>query len=319
MLIISKFADASYLTNGFLDQVIDWIPGMRNIRLKDLPSFIRTTDPEDPMIDFCVSETGRAKRASAIVLNTFHELEREVVDALKAIFPPVYTIGPLNVLLDQVPNNDTQSIGSNLWKEEPACLEWLDSKETGSVVYVNFGSITVMSPDQLVEFAWGLANSNQSFLWVIRPDLVAGDAAILPHEFLSATKERSFLASWCPQENVLNHPSIGGFLTHSGWNSTIESVSAGVPVVCWPFFAEQQTNCRYCCTEWEIGMEIDGDVKRNEVETQVRELMQGEKGKQMRKKAMEWKELSKRAACPSGSSYLNLDDVIDKVLLLPRN
>jgi len=185
-------------------------------------------------------------------------------------------------------------------------------------VYVNFGSVTVMSPTQLAEFTWGLANSGQTFLWVIRPDLVVSDTAILPLEFSAMTRERSLLASWCPQVQVLRHQAIGGFLTHNGWNSTIESIMAGVPMVCWPFFAEQQMNCRYSCQEWGIGMEIDGDVKRDEVERQVRELMEGERGKEMKRKAMEWKEMAREATRPSGSSCLNLDEVIDKVLLLPK-
>ncbi|KAL3733140.1 hypothetical protein ACJRO7_022634 [Eucalyptus globulus] len=315
---LTPLKDASYLTNGYLDTTIDWIPGMRNIRLRDLPSFLRTTDKDDLMIDFCLRETERAKRASAIVFNTFDRLEHEVLDALKAMFPPIYTLGPLHLLTKQLPDNDTKSIGSNLWKEDLGCLEWLDSKQPGSVVYVNFGSITVMSPAQLVEFAWGLANSDQAFLWVIRPDLVVGDTAILPPDFLAATRERSLLASWCPQERVLSHSAVGGFLTHCGWNSMIESITAGVPVVCWPFFGEQQTNCRYSCQEWGIGMEIDSNVKRDEVSRQVRELMEGERGKEMKRKAMEWKEMAREATRPSESSCLNLDEVIDKVLLSPR-
>ncbi|KAL3733137.1 hypothetical protein ACJRO7_022631 [Eucalyptus globulus] len=315
---LTPLKDASYLTNGYLDTIIDWIPGMRNIQLRDLPSFIQTTDPDDLMIHFVLRETERAKRASAIVFNTFDRLEHEVLDALKAMFPSICTLGPLHLLTEQLPDDDTKSIGSNLWKEDLGCLEWLDSKPPGSVVYVNFGSITVMSPTQLVEFAWGLANSCQTFLWVIRPDLVVGDMAILPSEFSAATRERSLLASWCPQERVLNHPAVGGFLTHSGWNSTIESITAGVPVLCWPFFAEQQTNCRYSCEEWGIGMEIDGDVKRDKVERQVKELMEGERGKEMKRKAMEWQQMAREATRPSGSSYLNLDEVMDKVLLLPR-
>ncbi|KAK3430089.1 hypothetical protein EUGRSUZ_E01564, partial [Eucalyptus grandis] len=253
---------------------------------------------DDFMVDFLSVETERAKRASAIVLNT-------------PCSPPIYTLGPLHLLTAQLPDDGTGSIGSNLWKEEPGCLKWLDSKPPGSVVYVNFGSITVMSPAQLVEFAWGLANSGQTFLWIIRPDLVAGDTAVLPPEFSAATGERSLLASWCPQERVLGHQAVGGFLTHSGWNSTIESIVAGVPVVCWPFFAEQPTNCRYSREEWGIGMEIDSDVKRDEVERQVRELMEGEKGKEMKRKAMEWKEMAREAACPSGPSFLNLDELIN--------
>lgn len=113
-----------------------------------------------------------------------------------------------------------------------------------------------MTPQQMVEFAWGLANSEKTFLWIIRPDL-----SVLPAEFVEATKERGLLASWCQQEEVLKHPAIGGFLTHSGWNSTIESVCSGVPMVCWPFFAEQQTNCRYVWSEWELGWKLIAMLK----------------------------------------------------------
>lgn len=316
----TPFKDESYLTNGYLDTVIDWIPGMKDIRLRDIPSFVRTTNPDCIMLDFILSETERAKRGSAIILNTYDELEREALDALTSLLSPVYFIGSLQLQLNQISENELMQIGSNLWKEDAECIDWLNSKEPNSVVYVNFGSITVMTPNQMVEFAWGLANSKQTFLWIIRPDLVAGDSAILPPEFLEETKERSLLASWCPQEQVLKHPAIGGFLTHSGWNSTLESICGGVPMVCWPFFAEQQTNCRYCCTEWGIGMEIDNDVKRDEVQGQVRELMVGDKGKEMRKKAMEWKNKVEAATTsPAGSSYMNLDKLINNELLSPRN
>lgn len=138
---------------------------------------------------------------------------------------------------------------------------------------------------------------------------------MLPPEFLTETENRGMIASWCPQEQVLNHPAIAGFLTHSGWNSTIESIAAGVPVISWPFFAEQQTNCRYCCVEWGIGMEIDNDVKRDEVEGLVRELMDGEKGKKMRKNALELKKKAQDALVPGGSSRNNLDKLINEVLL----
>ncbi|KAF8404620.1 hypothetical protein HHK36_009508 [Tetracentron sinense] len=312
---LAPLKDESYLTNGYLDTVIDWVPGMKDIRLWDFPSFFRTCDPNDIMLNFVQVEVERAHKASAIIFNTFGDLERDVLDALSSIFPPIYTIGPLQLLQNQISDNGLKSIGSNLWKEEPACLEWLSSKEPNSVVYVNFGSITVMTPQQMIEFAWGLANSKQSFLWIIRPDLVVGDAAILPPEFVTETKERGMLAGWCPQEQVLKHASIGGFLTHSGWNSTLESVCGGVPMICWPFFAEQQTNCHYACKEWGIGMEIDNNVKREEVETLVRELMEGEKGKEMKNRAMEWKKKAEDATGPLGSSHLNLDKMVNEVLL----
>ncbi|XP_029128489.1 7-deoxyloganetin glucosyltransferase isoform X2 [Cajanus cajan] len=312
-LLVQK--DESYLTNGYLEFKVDWIPGLQNFRLKDLPDFIWTTNLNDVMLQFLIELTVRVHKNSTIVFNTLEELEGDVINVLSSMFPSLYTIGPFSLLLNRSPHNHLASLGSNLWKEDTECLEWLESKEPRSVVYVNFGSITVMSAEQLLEFAWGLANSKKPFMWITRPDLVIGGSVILSSEFVNETRDRSLIASWCPQEQVLNHPSIGGFLTHCGWNSTTESVCAGVPMLCWPFFADQPTNCRYICNEWEIGIEIDSNVKREEVERLVNELMEGEKGKKMREKAMELKKKGEEKTKPGGSSYKNLDRVIKEVLL----
>ncbi|CDY46643.1 BnaA07g10530D [Brassica napus] len=312
------FEDESCLTNEHLDTSIDWIPSMNNLKLKDIPTFIRTTNPNDIMVNFLVHETDQSKRASAIILNTFDDLDHDIIQAMQSILPPVYSIGPLHLLVNREieEGTETERLGSNLWREETECLDWLDTKAQNSVVYVNFGSITVMTAKQLVEFAWGLAASRKEFLWVIRPDLVAGEEAVIPTEFLTETEGRRMLLSWCPQEKVLSHPAVGGFLTHNGWNSTLESISAGVPMVCWPFFAEQQTNAKYCCDEWGVGMEIGEDVKREEVEAVVRELMDGEKGKKLREKAEEWRRLAEKATeHPCGSSVVNFKTVVDKILL----
>ncbi|KAB1206871.1 UDP-glycosyltransferase 85A3 [Morella rubra] len=222
---------------------------MKNILLKDLPSFVRTTDENDIMLNFLIHEAERSLRGLVFVLNTFGPFEQDVLDALSSLFPRIYTVGPLMLLVDQIKNDKLESVGSNLWKEEP-----------------------------------------------------------------SQTKDRDMFASWCLEEQILKHSSIGGFLTHSGWNSTSEVACGGVPMICWPFFAERHTNCRYFCTEWGIGMEIDNNVKRDEVEKLVGELMDGDKGKEM-KKVMEWKIKAEEAAKPRGSSYQNLDKLIADVLL----
>ncbi|KAI3865785.1 hypothetical protein MKW92_045143 [Papaver armeniacum] len=317
--------DESDLTNGYLDTKIDWIPGMKEIRLRNLPSFVRTMDTRDIYFDYFIRELAGMNEATNLIVNTFDALEKDVLDALKSdqlSLPPLYTIGPVHQLLHHDattgtmknhPSAKTTSIGINLWKEETDCLKWLDSREPNSVVYVNFGSITTMTTQQLIEFAWGLANSKQSFLWIVRPDIVKGDTATLPPEFAEETKERGLLASWCPQEEVLNHPAIGAFLTHSGWNSTIESICGGVPIICYPFFAEQHTNCRYSCVDWGIGIEIDHNVTRNEVEKSVKELLEGEKGKKMKHRAMEWKQKAADAISPGGSSFVNLDELINEL------
>ncbi|XP_062027194.1 7-deoxyloganetin glucosyltransferase-like [Rosa rugosa] len=312
---LAPLKDESCFTNGFLDKVVDWIPGMKGIRLRDLPGCFRTTNPDDIFFNFSIEAMDRVHKASAVVVHTFDALEPDVLDALSSTPPPVYAIGPLQLLLNQVPEDPLKSGGYSLWKEETECLQWLNSKVPNSVIYVNFGSLAVITPEHLLEFGWGLANSKLPFFWVIRPDLVNGESAILPPEFVAETRGRSLIASWCPQEQVLNHPSVGGFLTHSGWNSTIESLSAGVPMLCWPIFAEQLTNCYYTCNDWGSGMEIDNNVKRDNIEKLVRELMEGEKGKKIKEKAMEWKKLADEATAPHGSSSTNLDNLVNQVLL----
>ncbi|KAJ1279690.1 hypothetical protein BS78_04G174000 [Paspalum vaginatum] len=278
--------DAEQLTNGYLDTPVGWARGMsKHMRLRDFPSFIYTMQRGDILLDFVMHEVG-------------------------AILPPVYTIGPLSLLLDRLaaapaPDAvDAAALGrirASLWKEDHTCLRWLDGKPARSVVYVNYGCLTSMSNQELVEFAWGLAGSGYEFLWIIRPDLVRGETAVLPPEFVESTKGRCLLAIWCEQEAVLRHEAVGVFLTHSGWNSTTESLSAGVPMLCWPFFAEQQTNCRYACTEWGVGMEVGRDVRREALEATIREAMAGDKGREMKRRAEEWKEAAVRATKPGGN------------------
>ncbi|KAL1814899.1 hypothetical protein ACET3Z_017473 [Daucus carota] len=274
-LALQQHAASINSKNDYLDYMIDWLPGIGNVRLRDTPSMIWDPALPDYFVEFCIREISRTRKASAVILNTFDALESDIIYQISNMIDlHVYPIGPVHSLYKSVIPDDveTGSIQSNLWKEDSTCIEWLDSKQVGSVIYVNFGSITVMSPQHLEEFAWGLANSMHNFLWIIRPDLVMGDSPLLPPDFITQTKGRGLLASWCDQQQVLTHLSIGGFLTHCGWNSTLESLSAGVPMICWPFFADQLC-VRHCvCRMWEVGVEVDEDVKRLGVEKLVREL-----------------------------------------------
>ncbi|XP_010676253.2 7-deoxyloganetin glucosyltransferase [Beta vulgaris subsp. vulgaris] len=316
---IVPFKDSKFATDGSLGMVVDWVPSMRGIQLKYIPSFIRTTDKDDIMLNFLIVATERAAQSSApIIFNSFNTFEHDVLEDLSEIIVgPTYTIGPMQLQLKNVSDDaGVKSLGSNLWKEDSECFNWLDSKKPKSVVYVSFGSITTMTNENLIEFAWGLANSKHPFLWILRPDIVSGDSAVIPPEFLAETKDRGLITSWCDQETVLDHTSIGAFLTHCGWNSILDTICSGVPVICWPFFAEQQTNCWFISEKWGIGMEIDNNVRRSEVEKQVRELMEEKKGEEMTRKAMEWKILAEEAAAtPSGSSCSNFDNLVNQVIL----
>lgn len=292
---------------------IYWIPSMNTIQLKDFPDFIIKSDHQHLMLNFITHVTQRSKRASAIMINTFENLEHDVVSSLRSIIHPrIYPVGPLPMLEDREINRDSEigRLRLNLWEEETESLDWLGTKEKKSVLYVNFGSITVLTSEQLLEFAWGLAMSGKEFLWVVR--------SILPADFLSETADRGMVVTgWCPQEKVLSHPAIGGFLTHCGWNSMMESVFAGVPMICWPFFADQLTNRKFCCEEWGLGMEIGDEVKRDRVEAVVREVMDGAGGVEIREKVMEWRRVAGEASAPPcGSSFVNFQTVVNEVLMV---
>ncbi|WCJ31914.1 UDP-Glycosyltransferase superfamily protein [Euphorbia peplus] len=290
---------------------IDWIQGVHNIRIKDIPPFIGTTNDE-VMYDFMGSEAENCLNSSAIIFNTFDAFEEKVLEAISKFPRNIYTIGPLNLLEKHVSASQSISFESSLWKEDSECLRWLDKRESKSVVYVNYGSIAMMTSEHLKEFAKGLANSKCPFLWIIRKDIIKGDSTMLPEGFLEDIRERGLLASWCSQEKVLAHPAVGAFVTHCGWNSVMEAVSHGVPIICWPFFADQQTNCRYACTEWGNGMEVNYDVKQDEIETLVKEMMAGDRGKKIREKALEWKTKAKEATDVGGLSYSNFSRLIEE-------
>ncbi|XP_050210273.1 7-deoxyloganetin glucosyltransferase-like [Mercurialis annua] len=298
-----------------LDSLMEWIPGMKGAKVRDLSEFSKTKDEINVMEDSSKGGRERDSMASAIIFHTFDALESQILKDVAAFFKRVFSISPLQLFLDQIPDEQYSSIECNLWNEDAGCIKWLDSKQPNSVIYVNFGSITVMTVEQVVELAWGLANSNHNFLWITRPDLIMGESAILPPEFLTETKGRGFIASWCPQEEILNHPSTAGFLTHCGWNSILETISSGTPIICWPFFGEHFVNSRKSCGEWGIGMELASDFRRDDVEKLVKVLMEEEKGKMMKEKALEWKKLAEESVNSNGSSSLNFNYLVNEILL----
>ncbi|ONK75582.1 uncharacterized protein A4U43_C03F18420 [Asparagus officinalis] len=171
------------------------------------------------MLNFFYREASRASRGTAIVLNTFEELECSVLKEMPSILPLIYTIGPLFLLTNRLPANSLIiSLSLSLWKHDTTCIGWLDDKRNGAVVYVNSRGITIMPNEKQVDFSlrMGIGEKWVRNFWVIQPDLVMGENAVMPEEFLVETKGRSLLADWCDQLVVLSYPAIGGFLMHSG-------------------------------------------------------------------------------------------------------
>ncbi|KAF2294881.1 hypothetical protein GH714_025888 [Hevea brasiliensis] len=191
-------------------------------------------------------------------------------------------------------------------------------KAPNSVIYVSFGSIAEINEAEFLEIAWGLANSNQPFLWVVRPRLVRGSEWIepLPDGFQERLGGIGHIVKWAPQKEVLAHPAIGGFWTHNGWNSTLESICEGVPMICHPISGDQKVNARYVTDIWRIGLHLEKKLERGEIERAVKRLIVEADGQEMRKRIMSLKEKVEICLKQGGSSYDSLERLTDYILLL---
>ncbi|XP_047336348.1 7-deoxyloganetic acid glucosyl transferase-like [Impatiens glandulifera] len=256
-----------------LDVPIKSVPGMEGfLRRRDLPSFCRAGDLTDPNLRLYLSEINLSPRADGLILNSFEELEGPLLSHIRTLCPNLYTIGPLHAHLNYKLSTETSSRSSNFRDEEDrSCLSWLNAQPEKSVIYVSFGSIVVLTIEQMTEFRQGLVNSGHRFLWVIRDDAITGGGG---GGWLREEKSsRGYIVGWAPQEEVLSHPSVGGFLTHSGWNSTLESIYEGKPMLCWPYFVDQQLNSRFVGEVWKLGLDMKDTRDRFQVEKMVREIM----------------------------------------------
>ncbi|KAL7095508.1 hypothetical protein ACP275_10G028100 [Erythranthe tilingii] len=309
-----------------VDKPIPYIPGLENIiRSRDLPSICKL-DPEDRILQFFITQASKMKNASALILNTFEELESPIISHLRSIFPAVYAIGPLHTYLKLRSSSSSKhsepldSYSSySLMQTDQSCTAWLDSQPSKSVIYVSFGSVIVLTRDQLMEFWYGLVNSGKRFLWAIRPDLIWDEngSDTVPDELKTGTNKMGRIVGWAPQEEVLSHNAIGGFLTHSGWNSTLESICAGKPMICWPRITDQFTNSRCVSEMWKVGLDMKDTCDRSTVEKMVRDLMEG--GTTREAIVNSTAEISRSAhdsVRDGGSSDLNIKKLIEYIKLL---
>ncbi|KAF0897369.1 hypothetical protein E2562_036492 [Oryza meyeriana var. granulata] len=305
------------------------IPGGVSLRSAELPEGFR--DSTAPSYGQLV-ETGRLyRRAAGFLVNTFYELEPAAAEESKiaaenGTFPPAYPVGPFV-------RSSSDEAG------ESACLEWLDLQPAGSVVFISFGSAGMLSVEQTRELAAGLEMSGHRFLWVVRTPSLNGESfafgngadrrsndddplAWLPDGFLERTSGRGLaIAAWAPQVRVLSHPATAAFVSHCGWNSTLESVSAGVPMIAWPLHAEQKMNA--IVLEESVGValrprareeDVGGGavVRQQEVAAAVKELMEGEKGRAVRRRVRDMEQAAARVWSPEGSSRRAMEEVAVK-------
>ncbi|TXG74217.1 hypothetical protein EZV62_002796 [Acer yangbiense] len=251
--------------------------------------------------------------SSAIVFNSSDCLERPSLTQLRQIYKvPILPIGPLHKLAPAASSSTT----SSLIEEDKSCIAWLDKQTKNSVIYVSLGSIASLDEKELTEMAWGLANSKQPFLWVLRPGSVHGSEAIalFSNDFKENIGERGYIVKWAPQKQVLAHKAVGGFWSHCGWNSTIESISEGVPMICRPFFGDQNIKTRYISHVWRVGIELENDLQGEEIERAIRRLMVENEGEEMRQRAADLKQQLEISIQKGGPSYDSLNELVELIM-----
>ncbi|RZC61932.1 hypothetical protein C5167_023683 [Papaver somniferum] len=264
----------------------------------------------------------RLNIAAGILLNSSEDLEPGPIKALNGKEwdnPPVYPIGPL-----------IRTGVSDDGYDQSGCLQWLDNQPVCSVLFISFGSAGTLSNEKLTELALGLEMSQHKFLWVLRsPTDTSADAnylnsesvgdpfEFLPKGFLDRTRVSGLVvSSWAPQVRILSHRSTGGFLTHCGWNSTLESVINGVPLIAWPLFAEQKMNAVMLTDDLKVALRPkvnkNGIIESGEISRCVKGVMGGEEGHKLRCRMGDLKGAAASSLSEGGSSFKSLAEVANK-------
>ncbi|KAL2932762.1 7-deoxyloganetic acid glucosyltransferase [Bienertia sinuspersici] len=334
-LCLPKFIEAGevpFQENEGMEAILT-LPGIRGLlRRCDLPDFCRANNSSsETMIQRIIELEKQYNRASALIFNTFEDLEAPLLSYIRAHHPyNMYVIGPLHLHLKEklleleatkaTPPPSTYCSNS-IWREDNSCIEWLNRHPRRSVIYCSFGSQVTLSKEQLIEFWHGLVNSGFRFLWVKRPRSVIGMEddvhnkwhEQIPDKLLKGVMKNGYVVTWAPQEEILNHPSIGGFFTHSGWNSTIESLVAGVPMICWPHYVDQLVISRYVSHFWKVGLDMKDSCDRVILENMVRDVMCKRKDEFLQN-ANALANLAKQSVENRGSSCRSLDMLVDEIM-----
>ncbi|KAH9778070.1 UDP-glycosyltransferase 83A1 [Citrus sinensis] len=250
----------------------------------------------------CAKKT--LKICNWLLCSSFYELEPLACDSIPNVLP----IGPLLWI------NRPGKAAASLWPEDSTCLKWLDKQPSQSVIYVAFGSIAIFSRCQFEEVALGLELAGRPFLWVVRPNLLDGSVIKYPDGFLERVPNQGMIIEWAPQEQVLAHRAVACFLSHCGWNSTIEGLSSAVPFLCWPYFADQFLISSYICDFWKVGLglkqEANGNISRHEIKRNLDQLL-SDSG--IRENGLQIKEMAGKSLIERESSRKNFEIFIDQL------
>ncbi|KAL8192958.1 hypothetical protein R6Q57_027406 [Mikania cordata] len=281
------------------------VPEFPLMKFKDIVKI--TTNPQG-MGEFATNMLTQMRASSGIIWNTFKELEESDLETITQNFPvPSFTLGPFHEYFP--------ATSSSLIEHDRTILSWLDKQAPKSVVYVSFGSVARITESEFQEVAHGLSNIDFPFLWVVRPGTVTGSEWLesLPENFVEGVGERGRIVKWSPQQEVLAHPAIGCFWTHNGWNSTLESICEGVPMICSPCFVDQPINARYVSDVWKIGVFLEDGFERAGIEMAIKRVMMDKEGEEIRERISCLKEKVKLSLDEGGSSFQSLNSLVDYI------
>ncbi|CAN8268839.1 unnamed protein product [Cochlearia groenlandica] len=288
------------------------IPCMPLLKHDEIPSFIHPSTPYSALREVIIDQIKRLHKPFAILIDTFYSLEQGIIDHMSKLCLP-NVIRPLGPLYKMAKTLTCDEINGDMSESTDHVLEWLDSQPKSSVVYISFGTVAYIKQEQINEIAYGILNAGVSFLWVIRTQELGinKERHVLPEE----VKDKGKIVEWCSQEKVLAHPSLVCFVTHCGWNSTMEALSSGVPTVCFPQWGDQVTDAVYMIDVFKMGVRLgrgeteERVVPREEVAERLREVKKSE----YKKNALKWKEEAEKAVAHGGSSERNVDEFVEKL------
>ncbi|KAK6151500.1 hypothetical protein DH2020_014135 [Rehmannia glutinosa] len=274
------------------DQTLDFLPGLSAIHASDLPHELLHLD--QPFSRLLYDMSLALPRATAVVLNSFAGIDPDVETDLKSKLKKILNVGPS----PPPPGID-----------QDGCLSWLSSHAAASVAYISFGTM-LTPPPELLALVEALEEKQIPYLWSFRDD----SKRQLLQRFFEKTESVGKVVEWAPQTRILAHPSVGVFVTHCGWNSVVESITGGVPMICRPFFGDQMINRRRVQDVWRIGVGVEGGVfTKSGMMTALDVVMCGEEGKKMRENIGRLRECASRAVAENGSSTENFKSLVDIV------
>ncbi|KAL5707104.1 indole-3-acetate beta-glucosyltransferase [Ranunculus cassubicifolius] len=296
------------------------LPGLPLLQYEDLPSFVLPSNTFGSIPKLFSEMFKSMEKLKWVLGNSFYELEKDAVESMAEICPII----PMGPLVPPILLGDMESIddGVDMWKPDETCIAWLDKKQKSSVIYVSAGSIVVLSARQMEQLALGLKKSNKSFLWVVKPpEFAAKDGAgELPAGFLDDLGDQGLVVQWCPQTEVLIHPAISCFISHCGWNSTLEAVASGVPMICFPQWTDQPTNAKLITDVFRTGVRFRGDqdglVSKEEVQICIGEVIDGPKAGEFKQRCWELKEETRKTVAHGGSSDAFTQRFVDELIAL---